>query len=385
MKKIKVLYISANGYFGGAEQFVYTAVKNHIESKSIYAEIFFFNNGNFVNKCQNELIPFHLLPFTFRLSHILKLLRAIIYLRKYLVVNHFDIIHCTMPYPFIVTVMATLFLKIKITWFQHGPVGQFLDLIANLLPVDRIYFNTQFLQNEHLKMLRSGRYKHLHKIINYGIIRKQCDTQKVLNIKKSYADNKLLFLIAGRISPWKGYENVIKAVNILVKNHKVDNTKFHLLIIGDYTIKKDKPYADSLKKSVLHYNLSQFITFLRHVDDLENYIKASDVFIHASTIPEPFGLVVAEAMIEHTLVVGSDVGGVTSILQNNVTGLSFPSTKTNCFNELADILNTIIAHPHNYKNLTENAYQQIIANYSVEQMIKNLETDYLMLCEGNYE
>jgi glycosyltransferase involved in cell wall biosynthesis len=64
-------------------------------------------------------------------------------------------------------------------------------------------------------------------------------------------------------------------------------------------------------------------------------MRALDIVVHASTQPEPFGLVIAEAMACARLIVVSCGGGAADLIDDGVTGLSFEPGQAS---ELADRL-----------------------------------------------
>ncbi|OFZ26565.1 MAG: hypothetical protein A2381_12615 [Bdellovibrionales bacterium RIFOXYB1_FULL_37_110] len=379
MNKTKILYVSANGYVGGAEQFVFNALQGHLQSPDFQCELLCFNDGPLLKKCQHIGIVTYLLPRPFRLSRIHTLLRAMIYLRKFVISNNYKIIHSTMPYSFIVMFLATCFLNLKHIWFQHGPVGGILDYVANFFKPDIIYFNSTFLASEHLKMPLSKRLKHLHKIIHLGIPLSTPDKKKIEELKLQFKNNKPLLLSAGRITPSKGYHTIIETMKLLVNDYKTEAPQIHLLIIGNTTYFAEEVYLKKLKGLVTQYQLEKYVTFLNHVDDLYNYMHISNIYIQATTIPESFGLAVAEAMAQKCLVIGPDFGGVKSILKNHETGLSFASNSVNAHTQLAFILKDILEQKIATNHLIENAYTQITNHYSMDQMIKILEDDYQTL------
>src|SRR5204863_9003318 len=61
--------------------------------------------------------------------------------------------------------------------------------------------------------------------------------------------------------------------------------------------------------------LGDSVGFTGQVDDVSAVLRALDVAVHASTEPEPFGLVIAEAMACGRPVVVSQAGGAAEIAQ----------------------------------------------------------------------
>ena len=117
---------------------------------------------------------------------------------------------------------------------------------------------------------------------------------------------------------------------------------------------------------------------------MENFYRDLDVFIHSSNIPEPFGLVALEAMLNGCLVVGSDVGGIADFLKNNQTGLSFQSTAADATSQIKSVLQMLMdaftaKKMERFQVLAKNGSSFALENYSLEKMIKRMEKLYLEL------
>jgi glycosyltransferase involved in cell wall biosynthesis len=63
------------------------------------------------------------------------------------------------------------------------------------------------------------------------------------------------------------------------------------------------------------HGLGETVGFTGHVDDVPAAMRALDIVVHASIEPEPFGLVIAEAMACGRPVVVSRAGGAAEIAQ----------------------------------------------------------------------
>lgn len=377
---MKILYISPNGYLGGAERFVCNAAQGHLQSGEIDFHILFFSDGDAAKLCRQMGATVEILPIKFKMRNLFLVFKVCNYIRSYILKHQFVVIHSTMPYAHILSFFSTLFLNIKRIWFQHGPVGGILDKIANLMKVDLIYFNSLYLEKEHLKMPLSARNKSKHKMINYGILESSFDQNEVDKITEEYLVNcKYLFLSAGRLCPWKGQLELIEAIHKIRSLHQdfLENVKF--LIIGSYGRIEDKVYEDKVKSKIREYHLEENIFMLGHKNNIQDYYHACHVFLHTSTISEPFGLVVAESMKNNCLVIGSDSGGVRDILIDNKTGFTFPSTKKDASKYLAGILYEAFLKFENEKdkieNIKSNARNLINTDYTVEKMTEILEYD----------
>ena len=65
-------------------------------------------------------------------------------------------------------------------------------------------------------------------------------------------------------------------------------------------------------------NLNNKVILLGQVDDMMSFYKGLDIFILPSIQPEPFGLVVIEAMNNKLPVVATNHGGPVEIIENKV-------------------------------------------------------------------
>jgi glycosyltransferase involved in cell wall biosynthesis len=63
------------------------------------------------------------------------------------------------------------------------------------------------------------------------------------------------------------------------------------------------------------------VGFVPFQHDVAPVYRSLDVVVHASTLPEPFGLSIVEAMACGRAVVASDAGGVREIVEPGRTGL----------------------------------------------------------------
>jgi glycosyltransferase involved in cell wall biosynthesis len=109
-----------------------------------------------------------------------------------------------------------------------------------------------------------------------------------------------IVLAVGRLNEVKGFQNLQYAVENL------PDTLF--IVIGG-----DDGYAEKLKQIYADYdNIIFSETFLPR-EQLREYYRHADIFVLPS-IHEPFGIVLLEAMAQHTAIIASNNGGPVGIL-----------------------------------------------------------------------
>ena len=126
--------------------------------------------------------------------------------------------------------------------------------------------------------------------------------------KKSKLNNKK-FISCGRLVEQKGFEYLIDAMKLFVR----DNKEYVLDIYGD------GPLRDKLINKIRENNLNEYINIYSTNKDIEKLYLNYDVYLNAS-IHEGFGLVTLEALECGLPVIGFDIPANRTIIEDNKTG-----------------------------------------------------------------
>ena len=119
--------------------------------------------------------------------------------------------------------------------------------------------------------------------------------------------------IVGRLQPWKGQDLFLRAARIVAARRPV-----RFAVVGGALLGTEGDYERGLH--LLAAELGLDVAFPGHVDDVPAWMTACDVVVNASW-PEPFGLVVTEAMAAGRPVVAFDRGGPAEIVTSGVDGV----------------------------------------------------------------
>ena len=76
-----------------------------------------------------------------------------------------------------------------------------------------------------------------------------------------------------------------------------------------------------LKKLAGQLGLSQRVGFTGFLDEAAAAVRALDILVHASTAPEPFGLVIVEGMACGRAVIASEAGGAAELFEAGIDAL----------------------------------------------------------------
>jgi glycosyltransferase involved in cell wall biosynthesis len=118
--------------------------------------------------------------------------------------------------------------------------------------------------------------------------------------------------LVGTFARWKGHAVFLDALARLRGRANVRG-----YIVGDsiYDTDASQYSRAELRAKAEALELGDAVGFTGKVDDVSAVLRALDIVVHASTEPEPFGLVIAEAMACGRPVVVSRAGGAAEIAQ----------------------------------------------------------------------
>ena len=147
--------------------------------------------------------------------------------------------------------------------------------------------------------------------------------------------------------------NLIKRKNVesLLEAKKITRSPYYLVIVGD------GPLFKKLNKKVVDENIRDVI-FMGSRNDVESIIPSCDVLILPS-FSESFGLVLIEALACGKPVIGSNVGGITEIITEDV-GLFVNPNKVS---SIAQAIDNIMDDDYLRERLSSNARDRAL-NFS---------------------
>lgn len=124
--------------------------------------------------------------------------------------------------------------------------------------------------------------------------------------------------LVGRLSRWKGQDVFLRAFAEAFRGRPVRG-----VIVGA-ALFDEGDWEDHLHELCNKLGIAGQVDFLGHVDPLWDLLASLAVLVHCSTLPEPFGQVVAEGMAMGLPIVAADAGGPREILRDGATGLLTP-------------------------------------------------------------
>ena len=149
-----------------------------------------------------------------------------------------------------------------------------------------------------------------------------------------------------------------------------DDYKIHLVLLGSGIVKKN------IEEFVAENNLS--VTIIEEKLNVFNFIQLFDILILPSRI-EPFGLSIIEAALMKKVVITANVGGIPEIIEHEKNGLLFQSENVE---DLTRQIIRIYEDSTLASSLSENLYNKVLENYTVDKIIPQYEKTYFEIFNG---
>ncbi len=151
-------------------------------------------------------------------------------------------------------------------------------------------------------------------------------------------DDASVVMLPGRLTRWKGQTLLIEALALLKERLGADDFKIVGLLVG--SDQGREAYRAELEQLVRGRGLAGQVQLMGHCSDMAAAYMLTDVVVSASTDPEAFGRVVAEAQAMGRPVVVADHGGAAEQVIAGETGWLFTPGDAG---SLADALSSALA------------------------------------------
>lgn len=172
--------------------------------------------------------------------------------------------------------------------------------------------------------------------------------------------------LVGRIAPWKGQDIFLAAAARLAP--EFPDTEF---VLAGAPLFGEEPFERELRRQAAGLGLSGRVRFVGFCDDVWSVYRDLDVVVHASTLPEPYGNVVIEAMASRRPLVAAAAGGVLELVEHGRTGLLVAPGDPEA---LAKAIARLLRSPEERHRLADAGRRHIEENFSSERDAADLET-----------
>jgi len=174
--------------------------------------------------------------------------------------------------------------------------------------------------------------------------------------------------IVGNVRHWKGQETVVRAM-IHVASARPDAVCF---IVGAAT-PQDAAYMERLKGIIDEAGISANVRFTGYQTNPASFVNAMNIVLHASVEPEPFGMVVLEAMAQRKPVIGSRAGGVVEMVVEGETGYTVPPGDDRL---LAERIIELLGDPARATRMGDAGHKRLLEKFTLQQYMDAIHAIY---------
>ena len=183
--------------------------------------------------------------------------------------------------------------------------------------------------------------------------------------------------IFGRVTHWKGQKEFLRAaMQVLPKFPRLK-----IYIVGDAS-DGDPKYLDECRELAQSSAYAAQIEFTGLVTDVAAYYRKCSVVVHASIEPEPFGMVLIEAMAEARPVIASIFGAPSEIVQDGVEGYLVDPNDSNA---MASRIVALLADPALASEMGVRGHKKVLADYDPRVAARRFEHLYMRIAHARPE
>jgi len=186
------------------------------------------------------------------------------------------------------------------------------------------------------------------------------DKENLLEVIKKYKLPARFVLAVGRITPYKGYDLLIKAFQHVAQ--EIPEVKLVLVIGSHEPTEVEK--RNELSQLAEGLGLTNHTLFFSYVEKLEAFYNAAEVLVMPSTY-EPFGMVAIEGMACGTPTVVTERGGLRDFLVDGQDALIVDPIDTKA---LAEAMLKLLKDKRLYEEITRKGYEKAYSTFTWERI-----------------
>ena len=300
---MKVLHILALGGAGGIESLSVDVAQNSLDDNYFY---FLWGGGKNAERIANMTSNIQIRNF--KMKNIVKEYK---HFEHYCLENAIDCIVVQGVSPMMVifaTIVKAKYPKIKEILYMHNDATYALNEKKKLIPFKIAYRYCDgciAISNYVKESIKAAIGDNNKVYVIYNGVNVNNFPQK----KDAGRNNQFQMIYVGRLIKEKGVENVLRAMTKIAKG-----SNCRLTIVGD------GPERDNLKKICKQLQLNSLVEFVGMQWNISSWLQEADVFVHACSWNEGFGITLVEAMASGVPCIAFDKGAISEIIDDGVDG-----------------------------------------------------------------
>lgn len=375
--KNKIFYCetSNDGTIGGSHTCMYNLIRNSDRNRFRFT-VGLFSENPYIRRYHDLGVEVAIMPIVPPRKHGPAIARKAInwyqreyklekYLLPYVVKNKFDIL----------LMNNTIFesknfvnvgnrLKLPIVVYERGIMNYSREHVLATKRVDAsIAVSDAILQNMFKYKFESKIMELIYDGVDPTLFEGPFNPVEIKKELKIPLGSKVIGII-GNVRHWKGQKYFIEAFKLLAPKY----LDLYGLIIGGWS-EMDHDYLGLLQQTVKDAGLENRIRFLGYRKDTPALLSILDVFVHASIQPEPFGMVLLEAMAARIPIIATKFGGPIEILDSGGCGaLVQPEDGRAIAEECIKYFTDEVYR----RDIVEKAYKRLCEKFHIQKTVNHI-------------
>lgn len=358
----KVLHLMGSVEKGGVEVLLLDLFKHYMNSGEQNNFLLFYKGGYL----QNKFLTYKGVKFL----QVKTKIQLLFQLRKFVISNKIDIIHCHSPIHVIYAFLSTFRLPIKIVLTSHGYSPSIKSLLLLQLAIkwsEKVFFVSSSFKN------RLANINGIKENVKFKILYNGLDTHKISYLEsnaKGLESKLILGMIGNFYNDGRDQITICKAAKLL----KERGLHFKFEFAGGAS-KENTYYLDQCINYIKANDLMDCVQFLGFQDDAYGLLKKWDVFIYSSN-RDTFGIAVVEAMMAGIPVIVNDLDVFEEISDNGKYATLYPTKNQEA---LAVKIEEYAKNPELFIEKASKAAVCMREKFSIERHAERLNSLYIEL------
>ena len=369
---MKVLHVSAAGERGGLEVVLLNFLRRLDRSRfTPYA--LFLEDGPFIREVKDTATETHVIDAG-RVRQILKTSKAVGMVARLIRSQRIDLVHTWNAKAHIYGGLAAALTGVPTLYHLHGVPRMtisrdgLVSLLSVAAPARCTVACSAYVAGEFRRAWHSRREL---EVVYNGTMPCVSTVREPRSIRAEFGipDVASIIVMATRLQRWKGVHIFLDAAARVLKSHP----EAFFIVVGGTLFGLEQAYALELHQQVERLKLNRSVCLAGFRSDVNPFYSAADIVVHSSIEPEPFGMVLIEAMACAKPVIASDSGGPREIVETGVTGLLVPPRDPEA---LAQAILALLRDPDRRVQMGRAGAARVRACFSTEHMVGQLQALY---------
>lgn len=328
------MHIVSGRLYGGVETLLVTLARCRELCPAMQPEFALCFDGRLREELAATGVPVHMLGQA-RTRHPLSVLRARRRLRKLMIERSTDIVVCHMAWAQAMFGGVARAASVPLVFWMHGATDarHWLERWARLTPPDLAICNSQFTGAMLPLLYPDASTEVIHYPVTAPAADYSTNDREAARTELDTPSDANVIVQASRMESWKGHRVLLEALASVR-----DLPGWICWMIGGAQRAQEIRYESELHETAKRLGIAERVRFLGQRNDVSRLLSAADIYCQPNIDPEPFGIVLVEALYARLPVVTSALGGAIEVIDSSCGILVTPNNSV----EVASALRRLV-------------------------------------------